>query len=193
MKNDLFLKYPMPSALPDDALDIDESILFYLIQNFHGPLNLTIPTNDNIHHFFDAVIAFSQVYANLDLPELVDGANYILDTLVQFIDNDDLESKFAYRKYNYHTPDSTLFLHDIAKLTGKKISNELSLKVQNTVFGNMLINDKSENKKLDIFKDKNLKTENNNENCDKFGENSAFKYVHKDILKLLNKTRKNDE
>lgn len=112
-----FLENPRAHFAREVELDegISQNVVRFVVDNFYDMYHLDSITENNLNHFFDFMISYRDCYHNLGLYELVDCANYVLDSLVLLLPDvgDSPKDKFHYRSRFYRPPEDIHFIEPI--------------------------------------------------------------------------------
>ncbi len=103
-----FLENPRAHFAREMELDqgISQNVVRFVVDNFYDMYHLDSITENNLNHFFDFMVSYRDCYHELGLFELVDCANYILDSIVLLLPDigDSQETKYQYRSRFYRPP-----------------------------------------------------------------------------------------
>jgi len=92
--------------------DVSQNVIRFVVDNFFDMYHLDSITDDNLNHFFDFMISYRDCYHHLGLFELVDCANYVLDSLALLLPNEPpyTENKYQYRSRFYRPPEQIAYI-----------------------------------------------------------------------------------
>ncbi len=154
-----FLENPRAHFAREMELDqgISQNVVRFVVDNFYDMYHLDSITENNLNHFFDFMVSYRDCYHELGLFELVDCANYILDSLVLLLPDvrDSQGTKYQYRSRFYRPPELIGFIEPvnpeecIALLKERErevLSDEEIASAKNQIFNKQII---EEMKKFD--------------------------------------------
>ena len=95
--------------------DVSQNVVRFVVDNFFDMYHLDSITENNLNHFFDFMKSYRDCYHELGLYELVDCANYVLDSLVILLPNigDFANDKYQYRSKFYRPPEDIHFIEPV--------------------------------------------------------------------------------
>lgn len=99
----LFLEHPLADtrAMDIEIPELTEKMYSFIANNFFQPLHIDRIDETNLHHIFDAIIAFRACYWGFGFYELVDEMNILLDTLAPYLGDISDEARYCYRLQYY--------------------------------------------------------------------------------------------
>ncbi len=111
-----FLENPRAHFAREMTLDeaTSQNVIRFVV-DFFDMYHLDTITEDNLNHFFDFMISYRDCYHHLGLLELVDCANYVLDSLALLLPNESpyKENKYQYRSRFYRPPELISYVEPI--------------------------------------------------------------------------------
>ena len=112
-----FLENPRAHFAREKIFDgaTSQNVIRFVVDNFFDMYHLDSISEDNLNHFFDFMISYRDCYHYLGLFELVDCANYVLDSLALLLPNEPpySQNKYQYRSRFYRPPESIALIEPV--------------------------------------------------------------------------------
>ena len=122
----LFLEHPLADTrvMGIEIPELTEKMYSFIANNFFQPLHIDRIDETNLHHIFDAIIAFRACYWGFGFYELVDEMNILLDTLAPYLGDISDEARYRYRLQYYRELGANDFIENTSKRVLDSKENE---------------------------------------------------------------------